>query len=305
MNKFLRLSVFSILLLLPVGSQNVLAVGGPICVTPPSGMISWWPGDNNANDIQDGNHGTLQNGATFAAGKVGNGFSFDGSNDYVDVGDVDLPSTFTIDAWINSNSLGTFQTILSKDDGISRSYYFQLEAAGTLVGSVRNSAGDFTQYRTSAAVVTSGSLHHVAMTYDGNAGAGQKMKFYVDGVNYPTNVLVPIVGPPYDNGGTPENNALSLKLGIFGDAVGSPFNGVVDEVELFNQVLSQSEIQAIFNADFAGKCKPQIIGGEIIPIESTSLLLAGIQTTAIWMLPSIAGITAGAYFVRTRMNKDN
>ncbi|MBI4451562.1 hypothetical protein HY642_06325, partial [Candidatus Woesearchaeota archaeon] len=55
------------------------------CVEPPSGMVSWWPGDNNANDIQDGNTGTLRNGATFAAGRVGQGFSLDGVDDFVSV----------------------------------------------------------------------------------------------------------------------------------------------------------------------------------------------------------------------------
>ena len=25
------------------------------CVTPPSGLVSWWPGDGNAVDIEDGN----------------------------------------------------------------------------------------------------------------------------------------------------------------------------------------------------------------------------------------------------------
>jgi hypothetical protein len=50
------------------------------CVTAPSGLISWWPGDNTAIDIQSGNNGTLQNGATFASGEVGQAFSFDGSS---------------------------------------------------------------------------------------------------------------------------------------------------------------------------------------------------------------------------------
>ena len=49
----------------------------------------------------------------------------------------------------------------------------------------------------------------------------------------------------------------------------------------------------------------KVIGGEIIPIESTGLLLAGMQTSAFWMLPALAGIAgAGAYFIRTRMNKE-
>jgi len=36
------------------------------CVSPPPDLVSWWPGDGNALDIQSGNNGTLQNGATFA-----------------------------------------------------------------------------------------------------------------------------------------------------------------------------------------------------------------------------------------------
>src|SRR5438270_12952784 len=59
------------------------------CTPPPPNMVSWWPGDGNANDIQGGNNGTLQGGATFASGKVGQAFSFDGVNDY---GRVDLKS---------------------------------------------------------------------------------------------------------------------------------------------------------------------------------------------------------------------
>ncbi len=32
---------------------------GPACVALPSGLVSWWPGDGNAQDIIDGNNGTL------------------------------------------------------------------------------------------------------------------------------------------------------------------------------------------------------------------------------------------------------
>ena len=41
------------------------------CVAAPSGLVSWWPGDGNPTDIQNGNDGTLVNGATFATGLVG------------------------------------------------------------------------------------------------------------------------------------------------------------------------------------------------------------------------------------------
>src|SRR6266446_2601149 len=49
----------------------------PPCATAPSGMVSWWPAEGDANDIQDGNDGTIQGTVTFAPGKVGQAFSFD------------------------------------------------------------------------------------------------------------------------------------------------------------------------------------------------------------------------------------
>src|SRR5262245_25202381 len=33
-------------------APRVAAQGSPACVAPPSGLVSWWPGDGNANDIQ-------------------------------------------------------------------------------------------------------------------------------------------------------------------------------------------------------------------------------------------------------------
>jgi len=48
------------------------------------------------------------------------------------------------------------------------------------------------------------------------------------------------------------------------------------------------------------------VGGTFIPIDTTALLLAGIQSSAIWMLPILVGATGvGAYYIKTRMNKDN
>jgi hypothetical protein len=47
------------------------------------------------------------------------------------------------------------------------------------------------------------------------------------------------------------------------------------------------------------------IGGEIIPIESSALMLAGLQTSAIWMLPVLAGaVGVGTFYIKSRINKD-
>src|SRR5205814_6686292 len=56
----------------------------PPCATAPSGMVSWWPGEGDANDIQDGNDGTFNGTPAYSSGKVGQAFSFDGNTaDYV------------------------------------------------------------------------------------------------------------------------------------------------------------------------------------------------------------------------------
>ena len=89
------------------GHSDVATGSAGQCVTTPMNLVSWWPGDGNAMDIQGNIGGTLRNGATFAAGEVGQAFSFNGSNQDVSIGDPDslkLTTGMTIDAWIYPTS---------------------------------------------------------------------------------------------------------------------------------------------------------------------------------------------------------
>ena len=48
-----------------------------------------------------------------------------------------------------------------------------------------------------------------------------------------------------------------------------------------------------------------VVGGEFLPIDTTALMLAGLQSSAIWMLPILAGAAGvGTFYIKTRMNKD-
>ena len=48
-----------------------------------------------------------------------------------------------------------------------------------------------------------------------------------------------------------------------------------------------------------------IVGGELLPIDSTALMLAGIQSSAIWMIPTLAGLAGtGFYLIKFRINKE-
>src|SRR5439155_15569349 len=65
--------------------------------------ISWWPAEGNANDIIDGNPGTLSaTGVTFVGGTVGKAFNFDGTGEvriYNNV-NLNLQTNVTMEAWV-------------------------------------------------------------------------------------------------------------------------------------------------------------------------------------------------------------
>jgi len=48
-----------------------------------------------------------------------------------------------------------------------------------------------------------------------------------------------------------------------------------------------------------------VVGGELLPIDTTALMLAGLQSSAIWMIPTLAGLAAaGFYLIKFRTNKE-
>src|ERR1043165_3241424 len=54
-------------------------------------------------------HGTLRNGPVWSTGKYGGGLTFDGSNDYVRIGDVEAAdglTAFTVSAWVKFAAAG-------------------------------------------------------------------------------------------------------------------------------------------------------------------------------------------------------
>ena len=149
--------------------------GPTVCVTPPPDMISWWPGDGNANDIQDGNNGTLQGEATFVPGEVSQAFSFN-SNGYVHVQDNSNlePAQITVDAWVNPASEQVPASIVNKrpvanntgytlEQRSTRDWYRPLER----VRRVSESSATVFRYRGTDALPLD-TWTHVAGTYDGS-----------------------------------------------------------------------------------------------------------------------------------------
>ncbi|MCL4786145.1 MAG: S8 family serine peptidase [Verrucomicrobia bacterium] len=213
------------------------------------GLVSWWPAQNNANDVADGNNGTLVGNTTYGVGRVGQAFVFDGDSDGVNVGNpANLQlQDLSIEGWIkrtsatvpsfNGNGNGTVFALGTGSLGGPGGYNFYVKANAQLAFG-KSQAGEVV----SGAIVADTNWHHVAVTKAGNT-----VTFYVDGVAYPAS-------SPYNFGaftftapgyvGAWQNNS---------GLVDNTFYGAIDELSVFNRALSPVEVQAIFAAA-AGKC---------------------------------------------------
>ncbi|MDQ4121541.1 MAG: CSLREA domain-containing protein [Acidobacteriota bacterium] len=207
------------------------------CTPPPSGMVAWFPGDGNANDIQGNNNGTINGGVTFTAGKVAQAFTFDGTGD-VTYSTINAGSAYTLDFWMRPTLSGVNQHIISNF------------ANSTNFGSLRfvNDHVEYLQGGAFQVVSAAGSVPlnaytHIALTYDGSVN-----RLYTNGS------LAATSGVHTET----FNNQLSLGFAIINNYNESRFSGQIDEVEIFSRALSQTEIQAIVTADSAGKCKPPV-----------------------------------------------
>ncbi len=143
----------------------LVANPGTNCARPPLGLVAWWPGDGNANDLLGGHDGVLANGAAFAPGFVGKAFSLDGISSYVDLGAWGVGSTWTIEAWVNPSALPSGRRAIA---GVMNNCHdWGIALSSGQFGVVSRRAGGCTQTTTASAAVSAGTWYHVAGTCDG------------------------------------------------------------------------------------------------------------------------------------------
>ena len=218
----------------------------PVAVQAPTGMVAWWPGDGNTeNLVSGGPDGTLRNGATFAQGKVSQAFTLDGSNDHVEVADFGNFTIFSVDTWVFRNGgTASRESIVSYKEGNSPNCGFVLslnENGSSHRPRLWVRVNSQWKYAEGSTGVPLNSWTFLTGTYD-----GQTIRMYVNGVEVDS---------------TSASGSLtqcSQKTGIGSRASLNQhfFPGLIDEVEIFDRALSASEVQSIYTADSKGKVKP-------------------------------------------------
>jgi hypothetical protein len=242
LEKLLFTALFTFIISLSFAGQAVCQT----CVEVPEGIISWWPGDNSPDDIVGENDGTLQGDfASYAEGYVGSAFSVrDGS--YVAVPDhpsLNPTSQITVATWIRrSTPYGYADPVVKKSDG-NQTRGYALEFTGNspykaicfwvyLNGPGWKSSGCYT--------IDGDEWTHIAGVYDGT-----KVCVYVNGA----------LGSYSPASGEILPSSSELNIGLDPSNTWRYYNGLIDEVTIFDRALSAAEIQDLVSAGQAGMCK--------------------------------------------------
>ena len=197
-------------------------------------------GTTVADQSGNNNTGTLANTAWAGAGagKFGNALSFNGTSSAVTIADsnsLDLTGGMTLEAWVKpAVTMSAYRTVVVKEQPGNLVYGLYAnsdtnrpEAQVTVGGSPKPLAGT-TQ-------LPAGSWSHLAATYDGTTE-----RLYLNGTQISTLAI----------SGSILTSTGNLKIG--GNSIwGEWFNGLIDEVRVYNRALSAAEIGADMNSSIS------------------------------------------------------
>ncbi|MGA8149280.1 MAG: LamG-like jellyroll fold domain-containing protein, partial [Gallionellaceae bacterium] len=226
------------------------------CDAAPLGLVSWWPGEGNTDDVIGTNNGVLVNGG-YTAGEVGQAFYLNGTNAYVKMPagpslNVGLENGLTIEGWIDPSVVDVMQPIVDWNNGSTWGAHFWISlsspygtGAGCLYANLRDTSGSFHSFSSAAGLIRPNVYQHVALTFDKGSGMAA---IYLNGAvvaqqNLGTNFI--------------PQTSYDFYLGVrISDVPPTLWAGNLDEFSVYNRALSSNEIAAIYLAGSGGKCPP-------------------------------------------------
>jgi len=224
----------------------------PIMSSPYSGAYFSYPFSGNANDVSGNSNNGVLTGAPGLTndryGSANSAYAFNGSSQYISTTtSVTSPTVFTISLWFNTTTaggkligFGNSQTGASS----SNDRHLYMNNSGMLYYGI-NSSGTYATINTTASY-NDGNWHHVIIT-QGGSGVGASL--YVDGVLRASNTSITPTASyagywriAYDNIGA-----------VWASVPSNPyFTGNLDDIAVYNSVLSSSQIASSNNLNQIG-----------------------------------------------------
>jgi hypothetical protein len=213
------------------------------------GLIAWWPLDegfglSTADMSGEGHNGSLSNSPTWSTGLISNALTFaSADSQFVNVtnsgGVADNLPNFTVSCWFKTTTSPPDHAILVGKFGPGGyangpGWALEVESGGICDGEIQQDGGE--QYIESTGVrVTDGAWHQYVMTCD----SAQNVNAYFDGAPLAQENVG--TGPGSVSTFTTTNN---IRIG--NDYDFEPFNGTIDDVRIYDRVLTAKEVEILF-----------------------------------------------------------
>jgi len=215
---------------------------GSLCTETPTGLVGWWPANGDASDAVNGGPSVLASGATWAAGRVGQAFAFDGVNDAVEIPgspalDVGTGDGFSIELWARPEVLESRLMVTWARGAALGVWLHQIDHRIEL--NVRDIAGGNHSVVSSNNLVAANVWTHLVATYDRTTGYA---RLYKNGELF--NVW-------YLGSFQPRTDLDVFVGGRLGNA---SFRGQLDELSVYDHALNADAIWGLWIAAGVGKC---------------------------------------------------
>ena len=216
------------------------------------GLVLYFPfdrdeGDRVSDESGKENHGSVHGAKFTGEGKAGGAMMFDGADDYIDAGNqpsLQLTSDFTLAAWIWPEGRQEAFAIISKSHGAPAQNWRSVELLLTdedfLNGYFWSDSTEFIAGFAKGRKIRRREWTHVVLMHDSSLPQHQ-MRAFVNGAacpmdfGYKTVSSIPMV----------RNVAEPVRIGCMRPG-NHQFKGRIDEVMIFNRVLSEDEVKALY-----------------------------------------------------------
>jgi hypothetical protein len=219
---------------------------GIIPVPPPpvpsAGLVLYYDFEEDSgttvlDQSGNGHDGHIENGARRTSqGYFDKAMEFDGIAGNVDLGALDMTGhELTITLWLKADDFGTLDArLVSKSTSqAEQDQYWMLSTVHgpRLRFRVKTTEGGTTTLSANSATVAAGQWVHMAAVYDGT-----RMVIYQDGVE---------VGSQAKRGALVSAPTVPVWIGANPGFPNQVFDGLIDEVRIYNRALSPTELHAI------------------------------------------------------------
>jgi hypothetical protein len=205
-------------------------------------FIGMWLFDDNKGDTakdssQNGNDGTFIGDPQWVEGKFGKALSFDGVDDYMDTGlnTDDLSSPITISFWMNAAQIKKSPLVSGYNGADPNANRWDIQLSRDGAGKIRWVEHEGRDGAISATVIQADTWYHVAVIHD---LPNSESHIFVDGVLEATAKI--------------EQDLNTNRVLQIADGDGDCYGGIIDDVAIFNAVLTEDDILTIMNKGLEG-----------------------------------------------------